>query len=34
MIGNWDVAGVIACLVLAVGGLMVGAIGIRRRDIA
>jgi ABC-2 type transport system permease protein len=34
MIGNWDPAGVVACLVLAVGGLLLGAIGIRRRDIA
>jgi ABC-2 type transport system permease protein len=33
MIGNWDPAGIAACLVLAVGGILVGAWGIRRRDI-
>jgi ABC-2 type transport system permease protein len=33
MIGNWDPAGIAACLVLAVGGLVLGAWGIRRRDI-
>jgi ABC-2 type transport system permease protein len=34
MIGQWDVTGVIACLVLAVGGVLLGAWGISRRDIA
>jgi ABC-2 type transport system permease protein len=34
MIGQWDVPGVIACLVLAVGGVLVGAWGVTRRDIA
>jgi putative exporter of polyketide antibiotics len=34
MLGSWDPVGVIACLVLAVGGTIVGAWGIRRRDIA
>ena len=34
MIGQWDVAGVIACLVLATGGVLLGAWGINRRDIA
>ncbi len=33
MIGQWDVPGVIACLVLAVGGILVGAWGVTRRDI-
>ena len=34
MIGQWDVAGVIACLVIAVGGILLGAWGVTRRDIA
>jgi ABC-2 type transport system permease protein len=34
MIGQWDVPGVIACLVIAVGGILVGALGMTRRDIA
>jgi ABC-2 type transport system permease protein len=34
MLGNWDVVGVIACLVLAVGGVAVGAWGMARRDVA
>jgi ABC-2 type transport system permease protein len=34
MVGNWDVVGVIACLVLAVGGVAVGAWGIARRDVS
>lgn len=33
MVGVWDAGGVIACLVLAVGGTLFGAAGIRRRDI-
>jgi len=33
MVGAWDGAGVIACLVLAVGGLVVGAWGMGRRDV-
>ena len=33
MIGNWDPAGIVACLVLAVGGLVLCGIGMRRRDI-
>jgi ABC-2 type transport system permease protein len=33
MVGNWDPAGVVACLVLAVGGLLLGAWGMRRRDV-
>jgi ABC-2 type transport system permease protein len=34
MVGVWDPAGVVACLVLAVGGLAVSGFGIRRRDVA
>jgi len=34
MIGDWDPAGIIACLVIAVGGIAVGAWGMRRRDVA
>ena len=34
MIGDWDPVGIVACLVLAVGGIAVGAWGVRRRDIA
>ena len=33
MIGHWDPAGVAACLVLAIGGLLVGGLGMRRRDV-
>lgn len=33
MIGDWDVVGVVACLVLALGGLALGAWGIARRDL-
>jgi ABC-2 type transport system permease protein len=33
MIGSWDVAGIVAYLVLAVGGLAIGALGMSRRDI-
>ena len=34
MIGHWDVVGIVACLVVAVGGVLLGAWGIKRRDIA
>lgn len=34
MIGTWDVSGMVACLVLAAGGLALGAWGVRRRDVA
>jgi ABC-2 type transport system permease protein len=34
MIGQWDVPGVIACLAIATGGILVGAWGVTRRDIA
>lgn len=33
MVGIWDPAGMIACVVLAVGGLAIAAWGMRRRDI-
>jgi ABC-2 type transport system permease protein len=33
MVGVWDTAGVVACLVLAVGGLVLGAEGFARRDL-
>ena len=33
MIGHWDVPGIIACLVLAVGGVLLGAWGMSRRDV-
>ncbi len=34
MIGHWDVVGVATCLVLAVGGVALGAWGMTRRDVA
>ena len=34
MLGDWDPVGIVACLVLALGGVLVGAWGMRRRDIA
>jgi ABC-2 type transport system permease protein len=34
MIGRWDPVGVVACVVLAVGGITVGALGVARRDVA
>ena len=33
MLGTWDLGGIAACLVLAVGGLALGAWGFRRRDV-
>ncbi len=33
MVGTWDVGGIVACLVLAAGGVALGAWGIARRDI-
>jgi ABC-2 type transport system permease protein len=33
MVGTWDAAGVVACLVLAVAGLVLGAEGLARRDL-
>jgi hypothetical protein len=34
MVGVWDWGGVAACLVLAAGGLLIGAWGVGRRDVA
>jgi ABC-2 type transport system permease protein len=34
MVGVWDPAGVVVCLVLAAGGLALGGWGLRRRDVA
>lgn len=34
MVGDWNAVGVVACLAIAIGGLLLGAWGIRRRDIA
>jgi ABC-2 type transport system permease protein len=34
MVGSWDIAGNVACLTLAFGGLIVGAWGVKRRDIS
>ena len=34
MLGQWDVVGVVACLALAVGGTILGAWGVTRRDIS
>ena len=33
MLGIWDPAGIAACVAIAVGGIAIGAIGIRRRDV-
>ncbi len=34
MVGIWDVPGIVACVVLAAGGIGLGAWGMRRRDVA
>jgi ABC-2 type transport system permease protein len=34
MVGEWDGAGIAACVLLAVGGLLTGGWGMRRRDVA
>ncbi len=34
MAGQWDAVGVVACLVIAVGGIALGAWGMTRRDVA
>ncbi len=34
MIGQWDGTGIVACLVIAVGGILLGAWGMSRRDVA
>jgi len=33
MLGQWDVAGIVACLAIAVGGILLGAWGMSRRDV-
>jgi putative exporter of polyketide antibiotics len=33
MVGRWDPVGIVACLVIAVGGIAIGAWGMTRRDI-
>lgn len=33
MVGQWDVTGVVACAVIAVGGVLLGAWGMARRDV-
>jgi ABC-2 type transport system permease protein len=33
MVGEWDMAGVVACVVIAVGGILLGAWGMQRRDV-
>jgi hypothetical protein len=33
MLGRWDAAGIVASLVLGVGGVAVGVWGFRRRDL-
>ncbi len=34
MVGSWDVAGLIACIALAIGGLAIGTWGMTRRDVS
>jgi len=34
MVGQWDVAGIFACVVICIGGIVLGAWGVARRDIA
>ena len=34
MVGRWDAVGIVACLALAAGGLVLGGLGLRRRDVA
>jgi len=34
MVGKWDANGMVACLVIAAGGLLLGGWGMRRRDVA
>jgi putative exporter of polyketide antibiotics len=33
MVGRWDLPGIVACVVLAAGGLAIGAWGMNRRDV-
>ena len=34
MVGQWDAIGVVACLAIAAGGILLGAWGVTRRDVA
>jgi putative exporter of polyketide antibiotics len=34
MVGDWDLGGIGACLLLAAGGLLLGGWGMRHRDVA
>jgi hypothetical protein len=34
MVRSWNVSGIVACIVIAAGGLALGALGVRRRDVA
>jgi putative exporter of polyketide antibiotics len=34
MVGEWDAVGIVLCVALAVGGTLVGAWGMARRDVA
>jgi ABC-2 type transport system permease protein len=34
MVGQWDAIGIVASLIVAIGGLLIGAWGMRRRDVA
>ena len=34
MVGQWDATGVVACVVIAVGGILLGAWSMSRRDVA
>jgi putative exporter of polyketide antibiotics len=34
MMGSWDVVGMVACVLIAVGGIALGAWGMTRRDVA
>jgi putative exporter of polyketide antibiotics len=33
MLGQWDVPGIVASIVIGVGGVAIGAIGMQRRDL-
>jgi putative exporter of polyketide antibiotics len=34
MVGQWDAVGIVACIAIAMGGTLLGAWGMNRRDIA
>jgi hypothetical protein len=33
MVGEWDMVGVVACIGIAAGGILLGAWSMRRRDV-